>query len=231
MKVNTVLLLLASVFVGKSLFAQECKGFFPFEPDTKLEMTYYDKKGKVSSISEITITDITETDGIIEAEIASVVKDKKGEEVTTGEYRIRCTEDGYEMDISNMLSPELLKSSNGMELDISGDALVFPNDLSVGKTLKDAATVIEVRSNEMKIMTMTFEISNRKVEAKESVTTTAGTFDCYKISYDMFSKVAFLKKNYHIVQWISDGVGVVKDETYGKKDKLVSSSELTKLEK
>lgn len=231
MKLKSILLILVSVFFVKSINAQECKGFFPFEPDTKLEMTYYDKKGKVSSSSELTIVDITETDGVVEAEVASVVRDKKGEEVTTGNYRVTCKEGGYEMDFSDMLPPDLLKSSYGMELEITGDALEFPNDLSVGKTLNDATTEIEVRSSDIKIMTMKFDISNRKVEAKESVTTPAGTFECYKISYDLNSKVSFMKKKYHIIQWIAEGVGVVKDETYGKKNKLVSSSKLTKFEK
>lgn len=32
---------------------------------------------------------------------------------------------------------------------------------------------------------MKITIYNRKVEGKDSITTTAGTFDCYKISYDI----------------------------------------------
>jgi len=231
MKAKSLLFLLLMLFVGSSLKAQECKGFFPFEPDTKLEMTYYDKKGKVTSISNMDIVDITETDEIIEAEITASIKDKKGEEVHTADYRITCKDDGYEIDVFNMVNPALMKSSFGMDLDVSGDALIFPSDLSVGKELEDASTVIEVRSSDIKIMTMKLDITNRKVEAKESITTAAGTFDCYKLSYDFNTKFAFVKKKYRIVQWIADGVGVVKEETYGKRGKLESSSALTKFEK
>jgi len=231
MKTKSLLFLLLTLFVGSSLQAQECKGFFPFEPDTKMEMTFYHKKGKVTSSSNMEILDITEMDGTIEAEINASIKDKKGEEVHTADYRIACKENGYEVDVFNMVNPALMKSSYGMELDMSGDALFFPSDLSVGKELKDASTVIEVRSNDIKVMTMKLDITNRKVEAKESVTTSAGTFDCYKLSYDFNTKFAFVKKKYRIVQWIADGVGVVKEETYNKKGKLESSSALTKLEK
>lgn len=230
MKINPIFFLFFALFISESLLAQECHGFFPFEPDTKLEMTYYDKKGKTSSSSEMTILDIVEMDGIVEAHVASVLKDKKGEEVVSGDYRILCKENGYEVDVSNMVNPEMLQATHGMELDITGDALVFPKELTVGETLPDGYTTIEVRSNDMKIMTMTIEIVDRKVEAKESITTPAGTFECYKLSYQMNSKVAFMKKNYKTIQWIADGVGVVRDETYNKKDKLESYSELTKFE-
>ena len=39
----------------------------------------------------------------------------------------------------------------------------------------------------MASMDMSIKIYNRKVEAKEDITTPAGNFSCYKISYDMES--------------------------------------------
>lgn len=223
------IVLLCSIFVS-SIHAQECHGYFPFEPDTKFEMTYYDKKRRVNTVTTTTIMDITETDGLIEAEVSSTVSDKKGEEVHTADYRIACKDDGYEIDITNMVNPILMKASYGMEIQVSGDALIFPKELSVGKDLNDASAKIEAYSGDIRLMNMTFDITNRKVEGKESVTTPAGTFDCYKLSYDFNTKVAFVKKKYHVVQWIAEGVGPVKEESYNKKGKLESSSELTKLE-
>ncbi len=228
---NKVLILLSFFFLSQSISAQDCKGFFPFEPDTKIEMTQYDKKGKTTSVTQTTIVDITETDGQVEAEISATVLDKKGEELHTGDYNIACKENGYEIDVTNMMNPAVMKSTYGMEVEVSGDALVFPNDLNVGKELEDASAEIIVSSSGIKIMTMTFDLTNRKVILQESVTTAAGTFDCYKLEYDLNMKLGFVKKKYKVIQWIAEGVGVVKDETYNKKGKLDSSSELTKFEK
>ena len=117
------------------------------------------------------------------------------------------------------MNREFMGGMEGMELNISGTALEMPKQLTVGQSLPDAEAEIEVRNNGFKMMTMQHTVTNRKVEAKESVTTAAGTFDCYKISYDFEFK------------WVSEGVGVVKAEYYNKKGKLESSEELTKFQK
>ena len=72
-------------------------------------------------------------------------------------------------------------------------------------------------------MKMTVNIMNRKVEGKESVTTSAGTFDCFVISYDHESKMG-IKIRGSAKQWYSEGVGMVKQENYNKKGKLMGSS-------
>jgi hypothetical protein len=72
-------------------------------------------------------------------------------------------------------------------------------------------------------------ITNRKVEAKESVTVPAGTFDCFKISYNSEIKIGFVKKNYRYITWYAPEVGAVKSEFYSAKGKLEGYSEMTLL--
>ncbi len=231
MKTKQFIFSILMLLAGQAIKAQECIGFLPYEPDTEFEMTYYDKKGKVTSKNYTKVNDITEMDGIVQAELSSSVSDKNEEELNTVDFEVICKENGYEIDILNMLNPALVKSTYGMELEIEGDALVFPKELSVGKTLEDASTEIKVSSNDIKLMTIRFDISNRNIEAKETISTSAGTYDCYKLSYEFNSKVAFVKKKYKIIQWIADGVGVVREEMYNKKGKLESYSELTVFKK
>ncbi len=80
-------------------------------------------------------------------------------------------------------------------------------------------------------MNMNVIIENRKVEAKETITTPAGTFECYKISSEISSKVAFVNQKFKSVDWFAKGVGMVRTETYDKKGKLESYALLTKFEK
>ena len=77
------------------------------------------------------------------------------------------------------------------------------------------------------IMNMFVNITNRKVEGKESVTTPAGTFDCFKITYDIETKFG-VKIERNAIEWIAKNVGTVRSESY-KGDKLEGYTELTKL--
>ncbi len=60
-------------------------------------------------------------------------------------------------------------------------------------------------------------VTDRKVEAKEAVTTTAGTWDCYKISFKskMVIKMTVIgiPLNLSGTEWYAPGVGVIKTES------------------
>ena len=230
MSLKNSILVLSLCFTFFAVQAQECSGFFPFEPDTKFEMTYYNKKDNITSVATHTVNDLTTMDDITAAELSYKIMDDDGELLTEGEYEVECSEAGYRIDMTAILDQKLMKAAHNMEAEISGDALEFPTALEVGTDLPDAETEIKVSSNGIKIMTMRMTIFNRKVEAQEEVTTPAGTFECYKISYN-FEVKALLKKKYKVVQWIAKDIGIVRGETYNKKGKLQSYEQLTKLEK
>ncbi len=80
------------------------------------------------------------------------------------------------------------------------------------------------------MFTMNVDIKNRKVDKFEKITTTAGTFDCVKISYDIEMKMLFTIKA-SAIQWFAKNVGVVRQENYNKKGKLDSYSLITKITK
>jgi hypothetical protein len=79
-------------------------------------------------------------------------------------------------------------------------------------------------------MNMTVDITNRKVNAKESITTPAGTFNCYAISSNSETKMG-LKMMFEIKEWVAEGMGVIKSETYNKNGKLMGYTELTSINK
>jgi hypothetical protein len=72
---------------------------------------------------------------------------------------------------------------------------------------------------------MTINITNRKVVGIESVTVPAGTYNCYKITYDIETKLG-IKVSSSAIQWMNKGAGSVKTETYDKKGKLLGSTVL-----
>jgi hypothetical protein len=80
---------------------------------------------------------------------------------------------------------------------------------------------------------MTTNIINRKVEGQESITTPLGTFNCYKISYDVnvvTKTMGFsMKSNSKGVQYMCTDKGAIKSEVYNDKGTLMSYSIMTKV--
>ena len=71
---------------------------------------------------------------------------------------------------------------------------------------------------------LTLKENNRKVTGKESVTTPAGTWDAWKISYDGQFRAKIgpigIPVNFKAIEWYVPGFGIVKTETYSKNGKL-----------
>ena len=197
-----------------------------------MEHTYYNKKDKVQSTQALTIAGVeSTTDGAVEAQVQYVMQDKKGEQTMDGDYTVTCKDGTYMVDASSMLPQQMMEGLGNMDVTIDGNEIVLPPDLSVGQELPDAKTNIKAGSGGMTIMNMNVTIENRKVEAKETITTPAGTFECYKISSEISSKVAFVNQKFKSVDWFAKGVGMVRTETYDKKGKLEGYALVTKLEK
>ncbi len=96
----------------------------------------------------------------------------------------------------------------------------YPSKINVGENLKDGHMDIDMDNNGMK-QNVTLDIINRKVEAKEKITTTAGTWDCYKIAYSLKMKIKTMgigvPLNMDATEWFAPGFGVVKTQSkYGE---------------
>ncbi len=197
--------------------------YYPFEEGTAFQITGYDKKGKINSVVDYSITDVTDNTATIKAKIS----DKKGKEITTTDYKINCNNNTISIDFKSMMNPDMFAQYKDIEIDFEGTNIELPNDLSVGKDLKDANMVMIMNMGGMK-MNMTMDLVNRKVEGKERISTPAGTFDCYVITYTTEIKMG-MKSTFKNKEWIAEGVGMVKSENYNKKGKLLGYSELTKI--
>lgn len=69
----------------------------------------------------------------------------------------------------------------------------------------------------------------------EKITTPAGSWDAYKITYNGLFRMQMagigIPMNMQVTEWFVPGFGVVKTETYSKNGKLMGSSLLTSLKK
>ena len=113
-----------------------------------------------------------------------------------------------------------------MAIWISGNDIEIPNDLSVGQKLNDANVAMKISMSGIN-MNMTVDMTNRNVEKKESISTPAGTYDCYVLYSENRSKMMMANQVYPSRVWLAEGVGMVKQETYKKNGDLMSSTLLT----
>jgi hypothetical protein len=128
--------------------------------------------------------------------------------------------------MTHMLNPAVTNVSAEMEVTVSGGGLELPSTLREGQALPDASMTMDIGSGGMKIMSMTMTMTNRKVGVRESLTTKAGTFDCYQLTYDFEIQTIF-KKSFSVKEWFAKDIGMVRSETYDSKGKLEGYIELT----
>ena len=76
---------------------------------------------------------------------------------------------------------------------------------------------------------MSVETTDRKVIGKETITTPAGSFNCFVITSTTDMKMGMSQRSTS-KQWITEKVGTVKSENYDKNGKISGSSLLTKFE-
>ncbi|XMO87377.1 hypothetical protein AAFN75_03660 [Algibacter sp. AS12] len=221
-----ITILIGLFFISVSSYSQNaCKAYYPFEEGVTFEITNYSKKGKKEGVVNYEVTNIVGNT----ATIKTIIYDAKGKEITTTSYDIMCDGNTVSIDFKSMINPDMLKQYKDMEMEVTGTNIELPNDLQIGQSLKDANMNMAINMGGIN-MNMSVNILNRKVDQKESITTPAGTFNCFALSYDNEMKMG-MKMTFKIKEWIAEGVGVVKSESYNKNGKLMGYSELTSFKK
>jgi len=225
---RTVLTILLSLTLTAIIAQNDCSTYFLFSEGASFEYEYYDKKDRLQSTSTQTIKEVSTENGMLTALVKSSMADAKGKETIDGEFTVSCDEGTFKMDMSRMIPQESLAAMGGgeAEMEMSGDGFRLPSNLSVGDELPDSENKISIDAGVM-TMNMIMELRDQKVEARETVTTPAGTFECIRFSYITFTKMSFVKNESRTVNWYAEGVGTIKSESYDKRDKLVSKMVLT----
>ena len=133
-----------------------------------------------------------------------------------------CVDGIINLDMSRFFPEEVMNSFKDLNMSIETENLEVPSSLEVGKGLKGASIKI---SGDIPF-TMETKITNRKVLAKEKVTTPAGTYDCFKVGYTIVTKTVMNMESSGI-DWIAEDVGMVKSENFDGNGKLTGYSLLT----
>lgn len=209
------------------LRAQDCTPFYAMRQGATATYDYYDAKDKKTSSSTTVIKEIKREGNQVEALVSMTMMDKSEKEMFQGTMRVTCKDDTLFMDVGSLINPGLAQSAGKMEIAMSGDGMTIPGTLRAGMKLPDSHNEFKMGMNGMTLMTIAIDITEHQVEAEEKVTTPAGTFNCFRVSYLSNSKAAMIKSTTKTVQWYAKDVGVVKSESYDKKGALESRMLLT----
>lgn len=196
--------------------AQDCKGYYFLQDNKTIETTIYNKKGDENGKQVYTVSDVKNSGGAFTAQLNSEMFDKKGKSFAQAKGTIQC-KDGVMMVDMKMSLPAAQQQQFGTT-DAKADNIYieYPASMKVGDQLKDASMNLEIENKSMK-QSVNMVVNNRKVEGREPVTTPAGTWECYKISYK--SRITIktmgigIPMNIEGTEWFAPGFGIVKTQS------------------
>jgi len=228
MKKIWTLVLALGVFAPNA-YSQKCSKYYPMEEGKSMEYTSYDRKDRVEGVMTYTISDVVNEGSMTSAKMNMEHKDKKGKIIYESDYTFSCEDNVVKIDFSSLMNQQMMEAAGGgeMKMEMTGTDIELPNNLSVGQTLPDANVNMKMDMGAMS-MNMAFDMVNRKVEGKESLTTPAGTFNCFVITSENKTKMMMANTSHTSKMWLAEGVGMVRQDILNKNDKLLSKVVLTK---
>jgi len=213
---------------GFYLSAQDCTAYMPMEEGSVREMKTYDERDKLTGSTIQTVKEVKGSAEKMDIIVHFQHFDKKGEEVHQGDVEYSCEDGVFTVDIGTYMQPGTMESVEEMEVEVDATNLEIPSHLEPGMKLNDGIITIKASTGGMTLMTLQTRVFDRIVESRETITTEAGTFDCYKVTQMIEIKTLgkFVVKG---IEWIAENIGTVRSESYNKKGKLSGYSVLTSL--
>lgn len=224
--------LLLGVFMlfGVTAIQAQCNAYFPAAEGASFQLTEYSRKGKVLSHSRHQVMGTTTKGNTSSTAVRNDLLDKKQQFVNARIYTVECQGSIFYIDLSQFLNHEAFAECATADMTVVNAHMDLPSNVKAGDELNDAQLIIQLEEEGIKIAEMTVSITNRRVEGEEEVNTTAGTYDCVKVSYTAeitVEGISTLTIKGNVVDWYALGVGVVRSESYDSKGKLFRYRELT----
>lgn len=217
-------------------YAQDCKNYYFLTSNSVIEMTLYDKKGEISGKQSWAISDVKKDGNAYRSTVNTVMMDEKGKEIAKSSGEYKCVNGILQADIRmNMNTGQSQNKDMTGEASYDGSYIEYPPAMQPGQTLPDAEATISMKNNSGLASVINFKQTGRKVADKETITSAAGTWQAYKITYDAEMKIKVagigIPTRMKVTEWFVPGFGMVKSETSSKNGKLMGSSLITSIKK
>lgn len=230
MKLFKIVLFVVILSIHLGYSQTNCKPYVPTEKGALWEITNYTAKGKATGKIAYELIDKIVSGNDVTFKVKTVTYDKNGEEIYTNTFEAKCVDGKFEFDMAFKMDGGALQAYENMEVEVDASEFEIPDlDSTPGTTLEDGSLEMKVNTGAVGLFKMTILVTDRKVEAKEDITTPAGTFKCIVLSQQVSTKM-IMRVRGASKEWYAENIGMVRSESYNKKGKLMGYSELTKLE-
>ncbi len=222
MKTKWIWILLL-LMVHKSASAQ-C-GYYFFQKNKTVTIGIFNKKGSSDGKVVYKTMEVTAGGGGSTAALRSEVFDRKDKSMAVSSGTVQCKGGVLMMDMKMMMAPQQSGQMQSTEASAKGMYLEYPSSLSVGQDLKDGRFEMDMKMATGIPASVSLDITDRHVEAKEKVTTPAGTWDAYKITYQSKTLINMgfgVPFKMEMTEWFVPGFGVVRAESKYGKTELIS---------
>src|SRR6187399_218354 len=214
------------LFFSGNIFSQDCSNYYFLQNNKTIEMTISNNKGKESGKMTYVISDSKKNGSSITATINSEFVDAKGKTITKATNNVKCENGVMQMDMKTFIPPAQMEQMKSGEAKATDGYLEYPANMNVGDQLKDGQFNMDYESSGGLKSSIEISITERKVEGKETITTSAGTWECYKISANnkIVSKIAGIgfPIRMDVIEWFAPGFGIVKTESKTGKTEITS---------
>jgi len=211
-----------------NLYSQNCTCYYPQSETTKWQTDSYKGKECIKEcVNLYKVTGKESKDGVSSYTIENACYNLDNTLRYTVNYTMKCKDNYYYIDPKVLVDPLILKKYKDYNVSITGEGIDMPKDLSTGQDLSNLDFKVVISNNGQTFYTSTIKITNREVAAVENVSTSAGSFECYKITYNLEIN-SYLKTQFTVTDWYAKNTGLVKSETKDLKKKLVAKTELKK---
>ena len=216
----------ASLLLTGNLFSQNCSNYYFLQNNKTIEMTISNKNGNESGKMTYVVLNSKKNGSSITATINSEFVDAKGKSISKATNNVKCENGVMQMDMKTFIPPAQLEQMKPSEAKATDVYLEYPANMNVGDQLKDGQLNMDYESASGLKSSIEISITERKVEGKETVTTPAGTWECYKISAKnkIVSKTAGVEFpiKMDVNEWFAPGFGIVKTESKTGKTEITS---------
>lgn len=197
--------------------AQNCANYLLLQNNKKIEMTLYNKKGKENGKQVWNISNYQSSGGVTSATVNTEMFNDKGKSISKGSSEMQCSNGALLMNMKLMLTEEQLKQMGESAATAKGAFIEYPSSVKVDDLLKDGSLTIDYTMGGNMTAKMEMEVTDRKVTGKETVTSPAGTWECFTITstQKLTTRIAGMgiPVKLNVTEWYAPGVGVVKTDS------------------
>lgn len=223
--VKKIWLPLSFIFACADVNAQDCGSFYLLQHNKTITFAAYNKRGNANGKIIYKTSGQIAKGNTITATVQTNLLNKEGKSVNKGTSNVKCTAGMLMMDMNLFLPQQQTEQFNRPQAKVKNAFLEYPPGIKAGSVLRDGAFTMEIDNNGLK-QTLKMQIFNRKATGTEKITTTAGSWDCIIIHYEVKLNIQTgpiaIPLNFGATEWYAPGFGIVKTESEAGSTEIVA---------